>query len=397
MERGTLANSPAGRMVRIENDAWSFIPNDLPPPIDYTPDLVVALSEGERSLGGVKHLARFIPNPSLLVVPFLTVEAKLSSQIEGTQTTVDEVLRGLSRDAGLSDDGRLVRNYLRAMKLGMARLESLPLSWRLVREAHQTLLSGVRGQDSIPGEFRRVQVHIGRRDRTVRDAIYVPPPPQHLPALCDNWERFLHAPKTMPPLVECALMHAQFEMIHPFMDGNGRMGRLLISLFLMSRDLLPQPLLYLSAYLERHRQEYFDRLLAISLSGDWEGWVMFLCRAVARQAEYAVRSASTMIDLRQETWDMLQRRRNPQTALRLLDLLFETPYVSVSDVQRALDVSYPTASAAVARLVDTGFLDEITGGKYGRIYCATKLVAAIRAAEAPPPDAAPEQQQLPFR
>ncbi len=303
-------------------------------------------------------------------------EAVLSSRIEGTQASLSDLLldevAGESRQA--QGDIREVQNYVVALEYGINRLPELPLSLRLVRELHERLMHGVRGGYATPGEFRRSQNWIGPSGSTPETAPYVPPPlPQMLECLHD-WERFLHHRDAMPDLIQCALMHEQFEAIHPFLDGNGRVGRLLITLFLIERNRLSQPLLYLSEYIEAHRQEYYDLLQRVRTHGDWIGWLHFFLRGVEKTAHAAVTQAGELLDLRQTLGKVLESRPRE---LVLLDALFINPYLTVTRAANLLRVSAPTARRAISALELADVLDEITGRTWGRVYVAKSILRAI--------------------
>ena len=380
----SVRSSPAGRWVAIPGGAQAFVPNPLPPPLKYDVQLVALLSEADRAIGGVASIADFLPNPGLFVVPFLKIEAVLSSRIEGTQTTTDAVFQAeISDRASLNAETREVVNYLEAMYLGMARLGEQALTLGLVCELHARLLDRARGESSLSGHPRETQVHIGARGRSIHEASYVPPPPDLLPALLEEWERFANADSQLPPLIHCAIMHAHFELIHPFLDGNGRIGRLLMSLFLIARHELSQPLLFLSAFFESHRTQYYERLQAISRDGDWNGWVAFFLRAVAAQSKQALSAARRILGLRDELREELQSAQASSHTLRLLDFLFENPYTTMKHAAERLGVSYPTASKAIRKLEAMGFLQETTGRQRDQRFRATRLLEAIEAAAVP--------------
>ena len=284
-----LGRRPHGKLVIGTGGYRAFVPAALPPEIAWDGTLAFSLSAADRSIGRLAGEGRRLPNPHLLIRPFIRKEAVLSSRIEGTQASLGELL---AAEAGATverspDDLREVGNYVAALEYGLERLESLPLSLRLVRELHERLMRGVRGDIATPGEFRRSQNWIGRPGSILADATYVPPPPSELMACLSAWERFLHD-RTFPPLVHAALVHAQFEAIHPFLDGNGRVGRLLITLLLAQREVMPSPLLYLSAYFESTRSEYYARLLGITERGEWEEWLVYFLDGVASQSEDAI-------------------------------------------------------------------------------------------------------------
>jgi len=367
----------AGRVVKVAHGGYAFVPAPLPPAINYTAELVGQLSRSDQALSELSGLGRYLPNPHILIAPYVRREAVLSSRIEGTRTNMDELLRDeIEGQSGRSDDGdvREVRNYITALEYGIKRLDKLPLSLRLVRELHKHLMTGVRGREATPGEFRRSQNWIGKAGSTIETATYVPPPPQEMMEALGAWERFMHDREAMPDLVQCALVHEQFEAIHPFLDGNGRVGRLLITLFLIERGRLSQPLLYLSEYIERHRQDYYELLQRVRTDGDWHGWIMFFLAGVAETATKAVAQAGRLMDLREESRARL--KASPR-ALGLLDELFTNPYITVARAAAILEVSNPTARQAVAALERAGMLEEVSGRTWGKLYLARPIMRVI--------------------
>jgi Fic family protein len=367
----------AGRLVRARGGYDAFLPAPLPPKLAYDDDLVLALSRADAALSELSGLGRHLPNPHLLIAPYVRREAVLSSRIEGTTTTLAELLlEEVAEGAARRDpaDVREVRNYVAALEYGVTRLRTLPLSLRLVRELHARLMKGVRGERATPGEFRRTQNWIGVPRSTLEKAIYVPPPPELMMEALEAWERFLRERGRVPDLVQCALMHEQFEAIHPFLDGNGRVGRLLITLFLIERGRLSQPLLYLSAYIDQHRGEYYDGLQAVHTDGDWKGWIRFFLTGVEVIAQEAVAQAAKLMELR-EHWR--ERLTDHPKAAQLIDALLVNPYMSVARAQRLLKVSNPTARQLVARLEKLELLTEITGREWGRLYLARPILRII--------------------
>jgi Fic family protein len=359
---------------------WSFVPNELPAAMVWTLELVTALSEADRSLGELSGLGRVLPNPHLLIGPFMRREAVLSSQIEGTQASLFDLYAFEATQLplfGPLGDVREVHNYVEALEYGLDRLRSLPLSLRLIREVHERLMTGVRGEHRAPGEFRRSQNWIGPPGCVLNDATYVPPPPTEMSAALSALEKFLHAESSLPPLVRLGMIHYQFEAIHPFLDGNGRIGRLLLPLLLCAWDLLQQPLLYLSAYFEAHRQEYYDRLLAVSQRGEWEAWLRFFLTGVAEQACDAVERASQLQTLREEYRSLAQSSRAPSYTLQIVDLLFARPVVTISQVADTIHASFPSAMRHLASLERQGIVREITGKARNRVYQADAILRAI--------------------
>jgi Fic family protein len=369
--------SEAGKVVRTSGGYFAFVPAPLPPAVRYDDALVLALSRADSALSELSGLGRLMPNPHLLIAPYVRREAVLSSRIEGTSTGLSELLRdeaGAEVHARDPQDVREVRNYVSALEYGVRRLKSLPLSLRLVRELHEHLMQGVRGDRATPGEFRRSQNWIGPSGSTPATATYVPPPVERMTECLGSWEHFLHERDRFPDLVACALMHEQFEAIHPFLDGNGRVGRLLITLFLIERKRLSQPLLYLSAYIERNRDEYYTLLQGVRTRADWSSWILYFLRGVSEISLEAVGRAGRLTELRERLRKKLARHGN---AARLLDELFRNPYVTVARAQKLLGVSNPTARQAVKRLQDAGILHETTGREWGKLYLARPILKVL--------------------
>jgi len=365
---------PPGRLVRQREGYAAFIPDPLPPALSWTADLVAALSEADRAIGRLAGEGGRLPNPHLLIRPFIRREAVLSSRIEGTQATLGELL---AAEAGAAverspADLREVGNYVTALEFGVDRLASLPISLRLVKELHGRLMGGVRGGHATPGEFRRSQNWIGPAGCTLRSATYVPPPPHELGGALDAWERFL-PDRTLPPLVHVALVHSQFEAIHPFLDGNGRVGRLLITLLLIERGVLPAPLLYLSAFFEATRQEYYDRLLGVTRDGAWEEWLEYFFIGVARQAEDASDRARRINELL-AGWRRQSAGLASAVPAALVDLIAENPFWTVTGVARRLSVAYTTAQRAVEALVKLGALAPATAARRDRVFVAGAIL-----------------------
>ena len=374
----------AGRYVGQLEGYVAFEPAPLPPvpPVAMSDELVRLLSEADQSLGRLDGVARLVPNPDLFVAMYVRQEAVLSSQIEGTQASLTDVLQF---EAGLDGDERLkdaaeVSNYVRAMNVGIERLATLPLSKRLIREIHAVLMDGTRGGLLTPGEFRTTQNWIGPPGSTLKNARFVPPPPRLLHDALDAWERFLHD-ESLPALVHAALAHAQFETIHPFLDGNGRVGRLMVTFLLCSRDVLGRPLLYLSAYFKRNRAEYYDRLQEVRDKGAWEPWVRFFLAGVKEVAQNAATTAYRILELQGRLRQKLQQEgKMSGNLLRALDHLFMHPAVVASHIQGALEVSSPTAYAVVNRLVELGILTEVTGRRRNRWFMFNDFLALFESA-----------------
>ncbi len=371
------ARQPHGRLVNCPGGYRAYVPYPLPPPLRWSADLTLKLSAADRAIGRLAGEGRRLPNPNLLIRPFIRREAVMSSRIEGTQATLGELL---AAEAGAAverspADLREVGNYVTALEYGLERLSALPLSLRLVREIHESLMRDVRGDAATPGEFRRSQNWIGPPGCVLNDATYVPPPTSELMRCLDAWERFLHD-ETLPPLVHTALTHSQFEAIHPFLDGNGRVGRLLITLLLVSRDIIPSPLLYLSAYFESTREEYYSRLLGVTERGEWEEWLEYFLTGVALQCEDVVARIQRIDDLLSPWRRELSRGRSPLPG-RVLDLFAENPYWSVSGVADRLEVAFTTAQRAIDRLDTLGIVSLAGDARRHRVYCARGLLEAL--------------------
>jgi Fic family protein len=366
-----------GRYVDGPEGSRAFVPSPLPPLLIWTPELIRALSDADRAIGRLAGEGGRLPNPHLLIRPFIRREAVLSSRIEGTQATLGELLAveaGASVDRSPADLREVV-NYVVALEYGVGRLEALPLSLRLIREVHAHLMEGVRGDQASPGEFRRIQNWIGPSGCTPANATYIPPPPREMMEALDMLERFFHE-TSLPPLVQAALLHYQFEAIHPFLDGNGRAGRLLVILFLLERKVLPAPLLYLSAFFEATRREYYARLRGVTEGGEWEAWTEYFLNGVARQSE-DVLSRAARINALLDQWRLAVAGASSPTPVELVGLLGENPYWMVSGVAKRLGVAYTTAQRAVQRLVEASILMPLTDAKRDRVYCAQEILGIL--------------------
>jgi Fic family protein len=363
----------AGKYIKQAAGFKAFIPAPLPPapPISIDAELTRLLSEADRSLGRLDGIGSVLPNPDLFVAMYVRQEAVLSSQIEGTQSSLEDVLQFEvdAKGADVPKDVEEVVNYVRAMNFGIQRLEKLPLSLRLIREIHSELLKGTRGAHRTPGEFRRTQNWIGSGGASLSTATFVPPPVPEMKEALNKFEKFLHD-DSLPVLIHTALAHAQFETIHPFLDGNGRVGRLLITFLLCERKVLHRPLLYLSHYLKMHRAEYYDRLMAIRNDGNWEAWLKFFLRGVGEVSQEAIETARRIFALRDEHRQAINRDlgSNASGAFSLLDYLYEQPIISVRLVEQHLKSSFVTANKLVEQFIKLGILNETTGRQRNRRY-----------------------------
>jgi Fic family protein len=349
----------AGRLVTQPSGYQAFIPAPLPPdpPVEVQTDILSLLSKADIAMGRLDGIVKVVPDPDVFVSMYVRREAVLSSQIEGTQSTLEDLLEvelEPGRQGRYADVGDIV-NYISAMNHGLGRIDELPLSLRLIRELHKELLQGGRGAHATPGEFRTTQNWIG------------PPVPEMKAALGD-FELFLHNEDDRPVLIDVGLAHAQFETIHPFLDGNGRVGRLLITFLLVHGNILRRPLLYLSYYFKLHRAEYYDRLTAVRRDGDWEGWLRFFLRGVAVTADEATGTAEHIFELRERHRTQVIEAGAGPNGLKLLSELYQRPLVNVGYLAARLDVSFPTANRLATRFEELGLLREITGQKRSRIY-----------------------------
>lgn len=367
-----------GALTAAPEGFAAFVPDPAPRTFALSDAAVGLLDEASNELGALRGIGSRLPNPRLLIAPSLRREAVLSSRIEGTQTSMSDVYAAEAEQLELIEarDYREVLNYVRAYEWGLASLDELPLSFRLIKGLHQRLMAGVRGHERHPGEFRRYQNWIGGGSGA--DARYVPPPVPQMLERMDDFERFVNE-RPLRPLVQAAVLHYQFEAIHPFGDGNGRVGRLLVSLFLAQSGLLPQPLLYLSEYLEHYRDAYYDGLLRVSTHGDWDGWVRFFLTGIRDQARAAADSTDRLLSLQARYRDELLAARGTSNTLVLLDELFMNPIIDTGRAQDVLEVSAPTARAALRALEEQGILREVTGRRWRRTYRADEIYAAVTA------------------
>ncbi len=370
--------SRAGRTVAQATGYLAYVPAPLPPepPVQLDAEGVHLLSRADQALGRLEGIATLLPNPDLFVGMYVRKEALLSSQIEGIESTLDEVIRFEQGDEPaegrrLHDTAEVV-NYVRALNYAIRRLSELPLSLRLIREIHAELMRGVRGEGKAPGEFRVTQNWIGGKGADLSTASFVPPPVPEMNTALDNFEKFLHERREHPErpqypvILECALAHAQFETIHPFLDGNGRLGRLLIALLLHERGVLLKPLLYLSLYLKGNRLEYYDRLTAIRKNGDWEGWVKFFLKGVEQTGLEALETARKVIAFREEA--IRTAGTLGANELKLVEFLFARPLTDIQAVEKHFGVVYNTAATLIRRFERAGLLKETTGGRRNRVY-----------------------------
>ncbi len=376
-----------GRASRRAGDRWAFWyfePAPIPRDLALDPATVLALSEADAALGHLQGLGHLITDPQLLIGPYVTREALASSRIEGTQASLAEVLQAgaeVDDPEPTNDDVAEVESYVRATYRGLELINTLPISQRLILDVHRVLLTGVRGEERLPGELRRSPVWVGSPTDSPDTAVFVPPLPAHLGELLADWERYVNEPGPQPILIRCALMHYQFETIHPFLDGNGRIGRLLIGLMLHEQGRLTTPLLYLSGYLETHRREYYERLQAVRERGEIQQWLQFFLTAVQRQAEDGVDRAGELVRVREEYLTAAARSRS--RIGELVPLIFANPFVTVRRVETALKITNQGARNLIRDAESRGWLEPIqVRGRGRRQYWLARHVFEI--IEAPP-------------
>lgn len=364
----------AGRYVRQPSGYSAFIPQPLPPEpaLNFDDEMQTLLSRADRALGRLDGSIQTLPNPDLFVLMYVRKEAVLSSQIEGTQSSLADVLEVEASvfDPHHPSDVGEVLNYVTAMNYGLKRLEELPLCIRLIKEIHNELLHDVRGREKNPGEVRTSQNWIGPGGCTLQTATFVPPPPHEVMNALGDLESFMHSGVYIPALVKIGLIHAQFETIHPFLDGNGRVGRLLITFLLMQNEILLKPVLYISHYFKRNRAEYYERLQAVRDRGEWEAWIKFFLAGIATVSLEATETARAIVGLRERHRSLVTERfgRAAGNGLSILEILFRSPIVTVASVQKHLGITYPPANGLVQRFVEAGILFEVTGQERYRIY-----------------------------
>lgn len=393
MKRTDFTPDSPGSLVEVGGGFVAFVADPLPPKIDWTTALVQSLSAADRAIGQLAGVGRTLANPHLLIRPFLQKEAVLSSRIEGTRASLTDLLLFDVGPAAAPEvsDTREVRNYVTALEHGLKRLDSLPIGTRLICELHRLLLDRVRGAGGA-GELRRLQVHIGPSAR-MAEATFIPAPANEIPRLLSDLEKFIHSGSEIPALLRLAMIHYQFEAIHPFHDGNGRIGRLLISLLLSSENILTQPLLYLSAFFERHRAQYYENLLQVSTRGSWNEWFLYFLEAVRDQSLDAITTANRLSDLRDDFHSRLHTPRATGLLHKLVDALFSNPALTISQAAQLLGVTYRSAQQNVERLVASGILREVTGQKRNRIFISDEIIQAIEGRErddTPRPDQSSE-------
>lgn len=378
MNQQDFSDAKSGRLLHAPQGYLAFVPNALPPSFAFDMDLALALSKADAALSELSGLGGQLANPYLLISPYIRREAVLSSRIEGTKASlsdllIDEIEEGNAKRS-VNADIQEIKNYTHALEHGIALLSVLPLSLRLVREIHAKLMTGVRGDKATPGEFRRSQNWIGPAGSTPMTAAFVPPPVLEMNETLAEWEKFLHVRDVIPDLIQCAMMHVQFETIHPFLDGNGRVGRLLVTLFLLERKRLSQPLLYLSAFIDAHKGDYYDLLQGVRTRGEWVPWLRYFLQGITETATAAGEQAKELHRLREQYRTQMRDKPN---ALALIDQLFVNPYMTIGRAAKLLSKTHPTARAAISALEHANILREMTGRQWGRFYVCQPILNAL--------------------
>jgi len=380
MKDSKITDGSLGRIVPTIGGQTAFVPNDLPPQLEWTPELIKALSDASHAIGQLHGVGLNLPNPNLLITPFVRREAELSSRIEGTQAELRDIYMFEMHEPSAKPDVtdvREVANYVLALEHGLKQCDELPVCLRMITELHKILLEGVRGEIDRPGNFRTAQNWIGSKGCPIEQASYIPPSPEHIIMCLDALEKFLNAPiGNIPMLAWLAMIHYQFEAIHPFRDGNGRIGRLLIVLLLCAHKVLDKPLLYLSAYFERNRQEYYNRLLRVSTHGEWVPWFMFFLRGITEQSTDSFRRSRELLQLQSKYHSMIKSKRSA-LQIKIVELLVERPVLTIPYVGRHFNVTYVTARNNVAKLVKAGILKEAIGSKRCKVYLAEEVLEII--------------------
>lgn len=376
---------PSGKLIKNKNGNITFLPDYLPPTITYDPSLITFANEASNQLGQLSGIGTLLPNPDLIIRPYVYREAVLSSKIEGTQASILDLFRfqaGAKESTDERGQKRIVEviNYVSAMRECLKKINNKEnVSLKMITDAHKMLLSGVRGQDLEPGVVRTIQNWIGPEGTKIVDATYVPPPPEYVDDLLLDLEKFINVPPSyMPPLIQCAIMHYQFEAIHPFGDGNGRIGRLLVPLVLSERKLLSQPILYLSAYIEQNKTRYYQALLEVSQKSKWNEWIHFFLMAVITQATDAVGRIKKLMELRSQYERKLREKKASASVILLNDLLFANPLVTIPKASDYLQITYPPAKKAIEYLVSIGILREFEGKERNRVFIAHEIEALLR-------------------
>jgi Fic family protein len=378
--KNTDRHSVFGHFVRTIQDQQAFVPAKLPPQFEWSSELVGVLSDANLAIGQLHGAGLNLPNPDLLITPFIRREAESSSKIEGTQAQVRDIYLFEMNETSVKEhisDVREVSNYVRALEYGLKRCKELPVCLRLIKELHNILLEDVRGEGDRPGNFRNTQNWIGTKGSPIEQASYIPPPPENINECLDAFEKFLNISKVnIPMLVWLAMIHYQFEAIHPFRDGNGRIGRLLMILLLCTKNILDKPMLYLSAYFERNRLEYYNRLLRVSTHGEWTHWIHFFLQGIIEQSNDAFIRSRALLQLQQKYHRMIKSKRSA-LQIKIADMLIERPVITTVHLSRRFNITYQTAKNNIIKLMKAGILKEVPAMKRHRLFIADEVLDII--------------------
>lgn len=358
----------------------SFVPNPLPPvpPIELSEDIVGLLVKANSQLAVLESIAARIPNVELFISMYVRKEALMSSQIEGTQATLEDILDPML-DTNTNRNIADVVNYIKATEFAITRLQTLPLCNRLIKETHAVLMKGVRGQEKNPGEFRYSQNWIGGQGSTLKNARYIPPSPDDMQNAMSDLEKYINTDDDLDALIQAALIHYQFETIHPFLNGNGRVGRLLITLFLMDKGILTTPALYISYFLKKNRVEYYDRMAEVRTKGNYEQWIIFFLQAIMESAGDATSTIDELITLHDTNTSVISKLgRASKNTMLVFDYLESNPIIDIGKTAEALSITFNTASSAVRRLVDAGILVQTGGGGRNRTFAYEAYLDILR-------------------
>ena len=372
-----------GKVVQVDGvngDQYNvFVPNPLPPKIEFDEELVLILSKAEEKLGKLSGVCLTLPSPNLLIIPYLRKEAIMSTRIEGTRISMQEVLLSEAKEKEeKTKDAQEVINYINTVNYALTKIENSPINLELIKEMHKVLMENVRGDEKAPGEFREVQNWIGSELSKVSDANFVPPNPEAVPKLMEDLIEYLNTEHNVSVLIRCALMHYQFETIHPFCDGNGRIGRSLITVYLCKKKKIIKPLLYISEFFEKHRLEYNELLLRTGQTGKFENWIKFFLKAVEVQSEDALVRAHKLLDLREAYRKRVQREAQSSDILNIIDYLFSNPFITVKKAQIILDVTYPTAKKYMEKLAEYEILKETNRLQREKTFVAHEIYEIIK-------------------
>lgn len=377
MESKDFDSNSAGEIIKAKEGYISFIPESLPPILEWNSFLSSLLAEASNKLGMLVGLGETLPEPNLLIYPFIRKEAVLSSRIEGTLSSFSDLLLFEASKIKKEKDVEEVNNYVKALEFGFKYLKEKPINLEFILKIHKILLTNVRGGEAKPGELRDGRVWIGPPGCNIRDATYVPPPPNKMKGNLEEFEKYLLSKQNFPPLINAALIHYQFEAIHPFFDGNGRIGRLLIIFYFHKNNLLPRSYLYLSEYFEKKRIEYYEHLLQVSQKGKWKEWINFFLKAIIHQSKTAINTARNLVMIQKDYRKRILEEQLSPTAGHVLEFVFKRPVINIKSTSEALNVTFPAVSKSIKQLQKIGILEEVTGEKKNRIFKAKEILKIL--------------------